>query len=33
MIKTPMVYQGFDNKVAILPKRELKVDLAEKPPW
>ena len=24
---------GFDNKVEILPKRELTVDLAEKHPW
>ena len=28
-----MVYQGFNNKVGILPKRELTVDLAEKPTW
>ena len=27
-----MVYQGFNNKVAILPKQDLTLDLAEKPP-
>ena len=30
--KKSVVYQGF-NKVAISPKRELTLDLAEKPPW
>ena len=28
-----MVYQGFKNKVEILPKRELTLDFAENPPW
>ena len=28
-----MLYQDFNNKVAILPKRELTVDFPEKPPW
>ena len=32
MTKKSMVYQSFNNKVAILPKRELTLDLAEKPP-
>ena len=31
--KRSIVYQSFNNKVAILPKRELTLDLAEKPPW
>ena len=33
LTKKSMVYQCFNNKVAILPKRELTLDLAEKPPW
>ena len=33
LTKNSMVYQSFNNKVAILPKRELTLDLAEKPPW
>ena len=28
-----VVYQGFKNRVAILPKKELTLDLAEKPTW
>ena len=33
LTKKSMVYQSSNNKVAILPKRELTLDLAEKPPW
>ena len=33
LTKKYMVYQSFNNKVAILPKRELTLDLAEKPLW
>ena len=29
----PMVFQSFNNNVAILLKRELTLDLAEKPLW
>ena len=32
LTKMSMVYHGFNNRVAILPKRELALDLAEKPP-
>ena len=32
LTKMSMVYHGFNNRVAILPKRELTLDLAEKPP-
>ena len=27
------MYQGLNNKVATLPKKELTLDLPEKPPW
>ena len=33
LTKKSMVYQSFNNKVGILPKRELTLDLPEKPPW
>ena len=33
LTKKSMVYQSFNNKVAILPKTELTLDLTEKPSW
>ena len=33
LTKKSMVYQNFNNKDATLPKRELMLDLVEKPPW
>ena len=33
LTKKSIVYQSFNDKVVILPKRELTLDLAEKPPW
>ena len=33
LAKRSTVYRSFNNKVGILPKKELTLVLAEKPPW